>query len=118
MYEAEIHFLLPKRKLKSNTYWKEVNEAIGKLKAAHWKKQQLVLKFDQRTVYEEQDGDLCKVILISGKGLNPYDPYVLKVMSGTSMANAVVVGMLSYIKTFHKDWGIARIKSAIMTSGN
>ncbi|MBA0780044.1 hypothetical protein Gotri_004187 [Gossypium trilobum] len=36
-------------------------------------------------------------------------------MSGTSMANAVVAGMLSYIKTFHKDWGIARIKSAIMT---
>ncbi|TYH36540.1 hypothetical protein ES332_D13G272100v1 [Gossypium tomentosum] len=82
--------------------------------------------------------------LISGKGPNPYDPYVLKpdicapgedilcankydaqnmyahyqVMSDTSMANAVVAGMLSYIKTFHKDWGIARIKSAIMTSAN
>ncbi|PPE00983.1 hypothetical protein GOBAR_DD01946 [Gossypium barbadense] len=95
-----------------------------------------------KTVYEEQDGDLCKVSLISGKGPNPYDPYVLKpdicapgedilcaskydaqnmyahyqVMSGTSMANAVVAGMLSYIKTFHKDWGIARIKSTIMTS--
>ncbi|MBA0777268.1 hypothetical protein Gotri_005311 [Gossypium trilobum] len=39
-------------------------------------------------------------------------------MSDTSMVNAVVVGMLSYIKTFHKDWGIARIKSAIMTSDN
>ncbi|TYG39000.1 hypothetical protein ES288_D13G269600v1, partial [Gossypium darwinii] len=97
-----------------------------------------------QTVYEEQDGDLCKVSLISGKGPNPYDPYVLKpdicapgedilcankydaqnmyahyqVMSGTSMANAVVAGMLSYIKTFHKDWGIARIKSTIMTSAN
>ncbi|TYH36601.1 hypothetical protein ES332_D13G275600v1 [Gossypium tomentosum] len=82
-----------------------------------------------QTVYEEQDGDLCNVSLISGKGPNPYDPYVLKpdicapgedilcaskydaqnmyahyqVMSGTSMANAVVAGMLSYIKTFHKD---------------
>ncbi|MFQ6670034.1 hypothetical protein Gotur_035069, partial [Gossypium turneri] len=51
-YEAEIHFLLPKRKLKSNTYWKEVNEAIDKLKAAHWMKQQPVLKFDQQVRVE------------------------------------------------------------------
>ncbi|MBA0625849.1 hypothetical protein Godav_003599, partial [Gossypium davidsonii] len=29
-------------------------------------------------VYEEQNGDLCKVSLISGKGPNPYNPYVLK----------------------------------------
>ncbi|MBA0671884.1 hypothetical protein Goklo_029044, partial [Gossypium klotzschianum] len=56
-----------------------------------------------QTIYEEQDGDLCKVNLISGIGPNPYDPYVLKGMSGTSMVNVVVVGMLSYIKTFHKD---------------
>ncbi|MBA0786293.1 hypothetical protein Gotri_027325 [Gossypium trilobum] len=39
-----------------------------------------------------------------------------QVISGTSMASAVVAGMLSCIKSFHKDWGIARIKSAIMTS--
>ncbi|MBA0819161.1 hypothetical protein Gohar_019605 [Gossypium harknessii] len=63
-------------------------------------------------------GDLCKVNVISGIGPNPYDPYVLKGMSGTSMANALVASMLSYIKTFHKDWGIARIKSAIMTFVN
>ncbi|MBA0664484.1 hypothetical protein Goklo_004473 [Gossypium klotzschianum] len=89
-------------------------------------------------------GDLCKVNVISGIGPNPYDLYVLKpdicalgedilcankydaqnmyahyqTMSGTSLANAVVAGMLSYIKTFHKDWGIARIKSAIMTRVN
>ncbi|MBA0786292.1 hypothetical protein Gotri_027325 [Gossypium trilobum] len=44
--------------------------------------------------------------------------YLLQVISGTSMASAVVAGMLSCIKSFHKDWGIARIKSAIMTSGN
>ncbi|TYH65392.1 hypothetical protein ES332_D06G052700v1 [Gossypium tomentosum] len=31
-----------------------------------------------QTINEEQDGDLCKVGLISGKGSNPYDPYVLK----------------------------------------
>ncbi|MBA0817628.1 hypothetical protein Gohar_019655, partial [Gossypium harknessii] len=37
-------------------------------------------------------------------------------MSGTSMATAVVAGMLSYIKSFHKYWGIAKIKSAIMIS--
>ncbi|KAG8475345.1 hypothetical protein CXB51_032194 [Gossypium anomalum] len=40
-----------------------------------------------------------KVIFKSGISLNPYDPYVLK--SSTSMANAVIVDMLSYIKSFH-----------------
>ncbi|MBA0636544.1 hypothetical protein Godav_021857 [Gossypium davidsonii] len=34
------------------------------------------------------------------------------------MATAIVAGMLFYIKSFHKNWGITRIKSTIMTSGN
>ncbi|MBA0688962.1 hypothetical protein Goari_006715, partial [Gossypium aridum] len=60
-----------------------------------------------------------KVIFKSGISSNPYDPYVLiQVKSGTSMANVVVVDMLSYIKSFHKDRELARIKSAIMSSGN
>ncbi|KAB1996859.1 hypothetical protein ERO13_D13G227150v2, partial [Gossypium hirsutum] len=79
-----------------------------------------------QTVYEEQKGDLCKPdICAPGEDIlcaNKYDAQNMyahyQVMSDTSMANAVVAGILSYIKTFHKDWGIARIKSAIMTSAN
>lgn len=47
---------------------------------------------------------------------NMYAHY--SVMSGTSMASAVTVGLISYIRAIHKNWGPARIKSAIMTSGN
>ncbi|EOY19661.1 Uncharacterized protein TCM_044828 [Theobroma cacao] len=95
-----------------------------------------------KTVYEEEDEEVCRVSYESGKGPNSYDSYVLKpdicapgedilcaskydmqnmyahysVMSGTSMASAVTVGLISYIRAIHKNWGPARIKSAIMTS--
>ncbi|KAG8481162.1 hypothetical protein CXB51_025943 [Gossypium anomalum] len=97
-------------------HWSEAVEVVETSKGKERKKKAKANAKIYQIVYEEQDRDLCKVTLKSGKRPYPYDPYVLKVMSGTSMTNAVVVGMLSYVKTFRKDWGIARIKSTIMTT--
>ncbi|KAG8481161.1 hypothetical protein CXB51_025946 [Gossypium anomalum] len=82
----------------------------------------------KKAFYEEQVGDLCKVSLKSRKGLNPYDPYVLKpdicapgedilcankydaqnmyahyqLMSGTSTANAIVAGSYPTLRHFRR----------------
>lgn len=40
------------------------------------------------------------------------------ILSGTSASSPHVSGAAAYVKSFHKDWPPAFIKSALMTTGN
>ncbi|VFQ87362.1 unnamed protein product [Cuscuta campestris] len=94
-----------------------------------------------RSIYKEKE-DTNILCLKSSRGPNMLDEYICKpdicapvenifcatrwnevnmnggyrMLSGTSMSNAMVAGMISRIKSIKKDWGPGRIRSAIITT--